>query len=418
MDNTKDFIINILFIFSPLVFYPYVHRFRGDNPRLFRFLMFVLVAVSLVTTMTFPIDANGLSYDMRSIALTLGILYCGPWWGGLLFLTAVGYRHLMDYPNTLEYAISLAPSFFFVLLLFRVLGTFTTMRKALLSVVASTMIKVITLTLYLLTEGRLSAMYENPGSTLVVYAIQGIIMACTVYLIEFLTRHYQLQEEVLRSEKAAIVSNMAASVAHEIRNPLTAVRGFIQLLGSDSIAPDKKHYYRNICLEELDRAQQIISDYLSLAGPGLESIERIEINEELHYVANVLQTLAHLNNAEIVREPHPSPSPYISGDRSKFRQALINICKNAIEAMPNGGELFLKACSANGRVTLTIADNGAGMTAEQVQRLGTPYFSTKDKGTGLGTMVSFNIIRKMNGRIDVRSAPGKGTTFELEFPPA
>jgi two-component system sporulation sensor kinase B len=225
-----------------------------------------------------------------------------------------------------------------------------------------------------------------------------------------------MQEEVINSEKMKIVSDIAASVAHEIRNPLTAVRGFIQLLGSEALDKDKKNYYQQICLEELDRAQLIITDYLSLAKPDPEMIESINVNDEINYLSNVLLTYANYNNIQINVVLSEDSPLLVVGDRYKFRQALINIGKNAIEAMNNGGILEIKTNKINDNIVLAISDTGVGMTSEQIKRLGIPYYSTKEKGTGLGTMVSFGIIKKMNGKIDISSELGKGTEFKIIFP--
>jgi two-component system sporulation sensor kinase B len=225
-----------------------------------------------------------------------------------------------------------------------------------------------------------------------------------------------MQEEVIKSEKIIIVSEMAAAVAHEIRNPLTVVRGFIQLLGTEELDKDKKNYYQKICLEELDRAQLIISDYLSLAKPDPEIIESINVNDEISYLSNVLLTFANYNNIQIIVALSEDSPLLIVGDRYKFRQALINIGKNAIEAMNNGGILEIKTNKINDHILMVISDTGIGMTSEQIKRLGIPYYSTKEKGTGLGTMVSFGIIKKMNGKIEIKSELGRGTEYKLIFP--
>jgi len=238
-----------------------------------------------------------------------------------------------------------------------------------------------------------------------------------VLLFERLRSVLYIQQEVINSEKIKIVSDIAASVAHEIRNPLTSVRGFIQLLGEERLDEGKRGFYEKICLEELDRAQLIISDYLTLAKPGLETNEPIEIGAEIGYIRNILLSYANYQNVEIVCGVEDEPL-WIAGDKYKFRQALINIGKNAIEAMKGEGVLDISVSEHNGRIAIQISDTGVGMTADQIARLGTPYYSTKEKGTGLGTMVSFSIIKNMNGTIRVQSKVGKGTKYVLSFPRA
>lgn len=145
-------------------------------------------------------------------------------------------------------------------------------------------------------------------------------------------------------------------------------------------------------------------------------IERINVNEEVRYLSNVLLTYANYHNIQIDGNVLQDESLFIVGDKYKFRQAFINIGKNAIEAMINGGLLAINVKSKESHISIVVSDTGVGMTEEQVRRLGTPYYSTKEKGTGLGTMVSFGIIKKMNGKIELKSELGKGTEYTIVFP--
>jgi two-component system sporulation sensor kinase B len=258
---------------------------------------------------------------------------------------------------------------------------------------------------------------DNVIKTIQTYMIQGIFIGVCVYFMEILIKYFYMQDEIHKSERIKMVSEMAASVAHEIRNPLTTVRGFIQLLASENVKSTEKEFYQKISLEELSRADQIISNYLSLAKAGNESIQLLNVAEEINYLENVLSTYANYNNIQI-RTNHSDPNGlyYITGDKNKFRQALINIGKNAIEAMQNGGSLEIRMYELGERIFISIKDNGIGMTPEQINRLGTPYYSTKEKGTGLGTMVTFSIIKKMNGKIEIKSEKGKGTEYIISFP--
>jgi len=414
----KDLILNIILIYSPLVFYPYAYRYK-NRPTLYRASMFVAFALALLAAMTFPVNVGGVVYDMRSIALALGAMYGGLWTNVSLYALAVGYRGWLDYPNNGLYLLSVVPSAVALHWLHRKFQTANVYRKVAIVMIGCTLIKIITFTIYYSFTDDLVLLYGKPMETAVTFLVQAVIAGTFVYFVEFLNNHYRMQDELINSEKATIVSNMAASVAHEIRNPLTSIRGFIQLMGSDALDPQKRSYYQRICLEELDRAQEIITDYLSLAKPEPEIVEHLDINEEIVYVSKILQSYANLNNTEIVCEVDGTVALHVVGDRHKFRQALINIGKNGIESMPGGGRIKLSSNKAvDGAIRICVTDTGAGMTTEQVRRLGTPYFSTKEKGTGLGTMVSFGIIRKMNGTIEVKSELGKGTEFCLTFPAA
>lgn len=410
----KDLLLNIFIIFTPLILYPYIHKTKSKI-LLYRFLLYILFSMAIISTMSFPIHLNGLIYDFRSIPLIIGSLYGGLPVSILLYLTVLLFRYFLGSPNDFIYIVALLPSFVLFIFAHKVYSSLKLSYKIIVSVILCSLIKLITFTIYLSWTGNIELFFNKPLASLETYVLQGIIVGLCVYFIEFLNKYFHMQEEVIKSEKMKIVGDIAASVAHEIRNPLTTVRGFIELLGTAYLDKEKKDFYKRICFEELDRAQLIITDYLSLAKPDPEVIEKININDEISYLSNVLLTYANYNNIQIKETILKDNSLIIVGDRYKFRQALINIGKNAIEAMQGGGVLELKINKSNDHVVIVISDTGNGMSSEQIKRLGTPYYSTKEKGTGLGTMVSFGIIKKMNGKIDIKSEIGKGTEFKLIF---
>lgn len=143
-------------------------------------------------------------------------------------------------------------------------------------------------------------------------------------------------------------------------------------------------------------------------------VARLRIADELAYVTGVLEPFALLGKVEI--KVFSEGEGLVLGDRQKFRQCLINLLKNGIEAMPGGGILEVRAVCDSEKVHLYITDTGAGMSPAEVERLGTPYYTTKVKGTGLGTMVAFSIVKAMDGSMEVSSAKGKGTKFFIKLP--
>lgn len=410
----KEFLFNVLIISSPFVLYPYLHRFR-ENVAAYRVFLLMLCTVTIAATMSFPVTINGLTYDFRAVPLVIGSLY-GGWIVSLaLYGVILAVRYISGMPEMLAYAFSLLPTFALTWAAIRLFGHASLRFRMFIAVMACVFIKLTTFTIYLTMQDRLHLLADNPLETMATYVFPSVIVATGVWLIEFLRRYSQIQEEVVDTERMKLVSEIAASVAHEIRNPLTAVRGFIHLLGTAELTAEKKEQYKGICFAELERAEQIIADYLSLARTDPEHVEEIDLNAELSYMYSLLSNFANFNNIKIQASFHEESSLAVMGDKHKFRQALLNIGKNAIEAMPDGGDLSLAVESMGDYAIIRISDTGIGMTREQVRRLGTPYYSTKDKGTGLGTMVSFNIIKKMGGSIHIDSELNQGTTFHIKF---
>ncbi|GGN98805.1 sensor histidine kinase [Saccharibacillus kuerlensis] len=220
--------------------------------------------------------------------------------------------------------------------------------------------------------------------------------------------------ELQRAEKMEIISDLAASVAHEVRNPLQVTRGFLQLLGERSASSEKA--YINMALDELDRASGIITDFLTFAKPGAESIKTLSIAEEFRHIEGVLTPLASIHHGQITLDI--DPDLYVRGNSSKFKQAFINMIKNSIEAFQDEGKIIIKGCKENGEIVIRIQDNGVGMAPEELKRLGEPYFSNKTKGTGLGLMVTFRIIEAMQGTLKFDSKKGTGTEATVRFPEA
>ncbi len=218
--------------------------------------------------------------------------------------------------------------------------------------------------------------------------------------------------ELQRSEKMDMISELAASVAHEVRNPLQVTRGFLQLTQMNT--DDKGREHLRMALEELDRAANIITDFLTFAKPQFEKTETLNLYEEFQHIENIMRPLASLQGS--VLQIQVPQHLQIRGNSSKFKQACINIIKNSIEAVHKEGYVRVWTIEHENHIELHIKDNGSGMTEEELARLGEPYFSNKTKGTGLGLMVTFRIIEAMDGSLEFYSKKGEGTEAILTFP--
>ncbi|WP_338472272.1 ATP-binding protein [Niallia sp. XMNu-256] len=216
-----------------------------------------------------------------------------------------------------------------------------------------------------------------------------------------------------KSDKLAVVGQMAAGIAHEIRNPLTSIRGFIQLF--ESKYKDDQPYFQ-LVLSELDRINLIVGEFLVLAKPTAVEFKEKEVNNLIKEVVTLINTQAIMNNIQISVE-YEQNSPIIVCEESQLKQVFINLLKNAIEAMPNGGLIEVRVKEqTKGSVSIYISDQGVGIPEGRIPKLGEPFYTTKEKGTGLGLMISYKIIESHNGEINISSEINKGTTIEVTLP--
>jgi PAS domain S-box-containing protein len=221
------------------------------------------------------------------------------------------------------------------------------------------------------------------------------------------------EELLLQSEKLSIAGQLAAGVAHEIRNPLTALKGFLQLMQGDG---HSKQEYLDVMLSELNRIELIVSELLVLAKPQMTRFKPTDVRTVLQEVSTLLDTQAILNNIQI-QILTDGQEPWIECDQNQMKQVFINFLKNAIEAMPKGGEIRIEvSCPSAGVVQLQFLDQGCGISKERIAKIGEPFYTTKDKGTGLGLMVSFKIIQQHGGRVQIESEQDVGTMITLTLP--
>jgi len=243
--------------------------------------------------------------------------------------------------------------------------------------------------------------------------LSAIIARNHAAMIAYAKEREEYNRRLQRAEKLKVISDLAASVAHEVRNPLQVTRGFLQLLAEQGV-PNRRYY--DMAIEELDRASAIITDFLTFAKPDMEEFAVLDLADELEKINAIMSPLASLNG--VVLRFDVQDGIRIEGHASRFKQAIVNFIKNGIEAMEGGGEIAIRAYEENGQAVIRIRDQGSGMDEEQIAKLGTPYFSTKTKGTGLGLMVAFRIVEAMNGTIAFESETGRGTEVTLRFPVA
>jgi PAS domain S-box-containing protein len=228
-----------------------------------------------------------------------------------------------------------------------------------------------------------------------------------------ITERRNTDELLRRSEKLSIVGQLAAGVAHEIRNPLTTLRGFVQLQHAKAKG---KQQHLDIMLSELDRINFIVSEFLILAKPQAINFQRRDLVFILQDIISLLASQANLNNIQFHFDCAPH-IPLINCEENQLKQVFINIIKNGMEAMPDGGEITIQVGNlASDDVMVRVVDQGFGIPEDQLARLGEPFYTNKETGTGLGLMVSQQIIANHKGSMRFYSELNKGTTVEIILP--
>ena len=237
----------------------------------------------------------------------------------------------------------------------------------------------------------------------------GLISAC-----EDLSAIRAMESRMRQADRLATLGRMSANIAHEIRNPLASLTGAIEVLTSPHTAEDARERLAQIVARESERLNHIIKNFLEYARPAPLSITIFDVAAAAEEVLLLLEHRAAPGTLKVIREFVPSVLWPV--DAQQFRQILWNLCLNAVEAMPEGGELRVAAVVRGDMLEVTISDTGEGIAASDLSHVFEPFFSTKSEGTGLGLALVHRVVQEHGGDIDVRSSQGLGTTFTLTLP--
>ncbi|MDT3427095.1 PAS domain S-box-containing protein [Paenibacillus forsythiae] len=224
-----------------------------------------------------------------------------------------------------------------------------------------------------------------------------------------LTEHKEYEKEMVRLDQLHLIGEMAAGIGHEVRNPLTTVRGFLQLMSKKESG---KQSYLEIMIEELDRANSIISEFLGLAKNQRIDMKYDQLNELIAKILPLIQADATVAGKTVDAELGPIPPMYM--DERMIRQLILNMVRNGLEAMPPEGRLIIRTYTEEDAVILSVEDNGKGIPSDQIEHIWKPFYTTKESGSGLGLAVCFNVANKHGAKIDVVTGP-TGTTFSVRF---
>lgn len=411
----EKLLLHVLIVLTPILI---VHFFFDETKS--KSSPVVLAALHIMAAMLcmgFSYQEFGLHWDLRYVPMVLAFLYGGPKAGWAVCIaifimrTFIGGEHLF-----IAYAsitVSAIISYLFARYNKQINSKWKRVRFVIFVAFFPTIIK-LGLTFLLLVDNK--DLYSHYFETIYYVGIYAITLAIAMVfgalLLEEMNEKKKMKEEMYHSEKLNTIGELAASIAHEVRNPLTVVKGFFQLMEKEETGK-KKDYY-TISLGELHRAEEIISDYLNFAKPQFKHIEKVEISQLTREMIHFLTPYAIKGNVDLSLDR--SVEAFVRTDRNQLKQALINLIKNAIEATPPKGKVTVSIQKNNEKIQVTIRDTGKGMTTEQLNRIGKLFYSTKEKGTGLGMMVSLRIIEEIGGSLTLTSEIGVGTVSVVILP--
>ncbi|MGG1400660.1 HAMP domain-containing sensor histidine kinase [Bacillus salipaludis] len=403
LDNLFYIIASILMFF---VLYDNVSRLKKYK----QILLTACMSLPIILCMKFPIYIDQYCvHDLRQIPLFIGTLYGGWPTGAALLIILLVSRFAIygfNFLTLIVYVVIFIATAFFSTKFIRI----NKKRKLLFSAALTLFLEIITTYMAV----AMSDFFKVTEAYIFYFIIlPPVIVFFAVYLLEILMDTIHVRSNMVKLEKMEVVSQLAASISHEVRNPLTVVKGFIELLKDQNLSKEKKEQYIEHVARELNNAETIISDYLAFAKPATEKVEPIFVEREFKNIIEILKPWANMNSVKIKDQLVPGS---VLGNANYFRQCFLNIMKNGVEAMPNGGELEVTTFLNKKDLTIKVSDTGVGMTKEQMNRFGEPYYSSKEKGTGLGSMVAVKTIQMMKGKLEIESVPNEGTTITVTFP--
>lgn len=223
------------------------------------------------------------------------------------------------------------------------------------------------------------------------------------------SKHYE--REMARLDRLNLVGEMAAGIGHEVRNPMTTVRGFLQLYRDKEVFTQYKVSF-DLMIDELDRANSIITEFLTLAKNKTVALKAQNLNAVLENIAPLIQADAMVSDKNI--NMNLGKIPELLLDQKEIRQLVLNLVRNGLEAMPPGGNLTIRTFTDGSEVVLSVQDQGCGIEPGVLEKIGTPFFTTKDQRTGLGLAVCYSIAARHNAIINIESSPA-GATFFVRF---
>ncbi|MGM0902624.1 MAG: ATP-binding protein [Bacillota bacterium] len=404
----------LMILFTTLFYQSYFKRKFQSKPQR-KLGLIIIYGLSILTCMAFPVSINeGFMLDFRYIPLILGFLYGGYQVGFPLLGVVVIFRFIIGGPGiylTILICVVLLAIFHFTLHKYEKYDSHGKRTYAMALLVIAIMVFGFGTQFFddQVLSGRESFLW-------IVFAFLNIItMLATRHIHESLLELDKINFEVIEYERMHLLSQFSVSIAHKLQRPIGKIQDSVDVLQTIEI-PGNKRYVVNEMSNELETAKHIINDFLVLAKEQKKQKVILNVHTELEAIIHSIQSYAQMHDVELKFFPAIDRRLSVKGDPSQLRYALLNLIKNGIEAIEKDGVVEIAVHEMLDSIYILIEDNGKGMSNEEVNNIGAPTNSKKKNGTGLGTLVAFNILKSMAGKIEVTSQVGKGTTFSIILP--
>lgn len=411
-------LLNTLIILISVLSYQVFWLDREDTEPKNELLISLLAAIAIVLCMTFPFRTHsGFIYDLRTVPIILCFLFGGVRSTLLVGAVYLSYRYYLGGVGFYTAAIIFAVFCLIVSCFYVIAPAFFRKRKMFVSTILLAAYTTIFYIAAKLHEQSFDLRFDLHLALLQLlhFSINLFTIGISLYLIDGMLEKKRLKEKFRRAEKLFVLGELSASFVHEIGNPLTAVHGFLQFMMNHPLTDTKRNEYLHLMMTELAHAESILAQYLSLKSQA-DTKETLDLGLLIQEAIKTISPAAEENLVQI--QSKLQPCVMIEANPLKLKQCLIHMMKNGIGAMDAGGVLTITLKQERNEIAIDIVDTGSGMTREEIKRKGMPFYSTKEEGTGLETMVAFSMIKELKGDVEIKSKKGEGTCCSITIPVA
>lgn len=408
MTNVSLMLLNIMFHFVPVFMYQTITQ-RKTYVYANKWSISLFWACPLIVCINFPfLDGAGLLADMKFIPLIVGTLYGGVPAGIILSAVAAICQYVVKGSGSFELLL-LALTTVAIVLLFRSRYAKRDMPGKLVTGLLFSAFTVLSMwaVLYVLST-------KVPLNVIGLYfLIQSITLLLVLYMEEFVRENAALRKESVRLEKLTANSSLAVIIAHELRNPLTTVKGFLQLIKRQNPSPQVL-YYADTAIQELSEAEKVIRTYLTITTLNQAEKSSVKLLPCVEQAVREVRLPMDQKQIELNIEVPPDLKLYCNADQLQL--CIVHLLRNGMNALQHGGKLSISGYRKGKELFVIVEDNGVGMTEEQVDQLGTPTYNTRSSGTGTGLMYCYHFVHSLRGWMRIQSEPGRGTVVTMTLP--